>query len=163
MTIRVFPPGEASTHDAQPIASYTPAAAETDAAIQLGLDQIKKDARTLVVVTADHETGGLAINGYPPLETTKGTGLFAAPSVPGNPNIVTFASGPGHDRGAMDGVAQASPQYRQPSVVPGRSALHTGVDVGCWAAGRGSEAYEGVLENTDIPVIMARAMGLRLK
>jgi len=87
-----------------------------DTAVGVALDFAKKDGRTLVVVTADHETGGLCLNG-----------------------------------GTMDGKIL--------DVVWGRDD-HNGAAVPLFAFGPDAELFGGFKENTEIPRIFARLLGI---
>ncbi len=87
-----------------------------DEAVGTALDFAKKDGHTLVVVTADHETGGLSLNG-----------------------------------GTTDGKIL--------DVVWGRTD-HTGATVPLFAFGPGAYAFGGLKENSEIPRIFARLLGL---
>lgn len=67
---------------------------EFDKAIGAILDYAKEDGETLVIVTADHETGGYAINGGSTMDTIVGrftTGDHTASLIP------VFAYGPGEE------------------------------------------------------------------
>ena len=130
-----------------------------DKAIQVGLDLTENAKDTLVVATADHETGGLAINGYANIEVS-GDALFTTEAPGGAKDIVTFGTGPGNNRDAMKDVPRDSADYKQPSVYPMGSAAHTGVDVHAWAAGPGADAFKGTIDNTEIALNMMKTLGL---
>lgn len=132
-----------------------------DRAIGRGLEMTREANDTLAIVTADHETGGLAINAYSPIETG-GDALFrrSAGMAPGPVDALTFASGPGADREKIAGVDKLDTAYKQPALLFQPMGLHTGVDVHGYAAGPGAEAMRGTIENTEVPRIMMRAMGL---
>jgi len=115
---------------------------------------------TLIVITADHETGGVAINGYPPIGSG-GPAMFEKAMGMGSSDTITFASGPGADRSKMEGVERTDPGYKQPSLFPASSALHTGIDVIAWGWGPGSGVIRGTLDNTDIAKQIMYALGLR--
>lgn len=87
-----------------------------DEAVGTALDFAKKNGRTLVVVTADHETGGLSING-----------------------------------GTLDGSVL---------LVSWGSDYHNGATVPLFAFGPGARHFTGFKDNTDIPRIFARLLGL---
>lgn len=124
------------------------------AALASGADD---NSRPLVVVTADHETGGLAINGYDSLEI-QGDALLTSTKAVGN-EILTFASGPGAKRPEGD-VDRADPRYRQPALSFSDSSAHTGVDVGVYAHGPGSEAFTGTMDNTDVAKKIMAVLGV---
>lgn len=114
-------------------------------------------AKPLVVVTADHETGGLAINGYDSIEI-KGDALLTSTKAVGN-EVLSFSSGPGAKRpeGEMD---RADPRYLQPALTYSDSAVHTGVDVAVYAHGPGSENFAGTMDNTDVAKKIMTVLGV---
>ena len=140
-----------------------------DAAVKVGIDAAAADPSALVVATADHETGGLSINGYFPIEIG-GMNLFTRPAGSGVGDLLTFASGPGARRGERgrrgarggEGAARDDPAYRQPALTYSGSAAHTGVDVHLWAAGAGSARFGGTMDNTEVALRIAAALGLDL-
>lgn len=85
-----------------------------DLAVKEALDFARGDGNTLVIVTADHEAGGLVIK-----ESLKGA---------------------------------ASAKWT--------SKHHTAADVPLYAYGPGAEEFAGVLDNTEIPAIIARLVGI---
>ncbi len=109
---------------------------------------------TLLLVTADHETGGLSINGYPDLdvdlfERVREMGeVFAYP-------ILTWSTGPGF---------QAKPNEqgffldKQPAQFKLDYAAHTGVDVYLYGWGYSSLRVRGTIDNTDIFKLMKQAL-----
>jgi alkaline phosphatase len=115
-----------------------------DDAVGLAIDGLDPGA-TLVLATGDHETGGLAINGYPTWETgvwgwTRGYGADYP--------VLSFASGPG-----MRGPADDSPYGKDDlrvSGIPLSDGLHTGVDLPLYAWGAGAGQVRGTLENTAV-------------
>jgi alkaline phosphatase len=142
---------------------------ELDAAI----DWVRRNVpNVLVLATTDHNTGGLIFNGYPPIGTRGDALLGPAPS--NQRPILTWASGPGFDRTntrtrivsepdkpwqeVTEEKTSADPDYRQPALIEGRSALHTGGDVWLLADGPGAETVHGYMENTDIFRVMADAI-----
>lgn len=104
---------------------------------------------TMVLVTSDHETGGLAINGYP----EEKDGLFGTvPSEEGGPPypVLTFAGGPGSAGGARDapyGAADPRPSRFVDSA-------HTGVDVVLYGWGAGAGQVRGTLDNTAVHTLL---------
>ncbi len=104
---------------------------------------------TMILVTADHETGGLAINGYP----EEKDGLFG--TVPSDEGaaphpVLTFAGGPGTregPRGAPYGADDPRPTLFVDSA-------HTGVDVILYGWGAGAWQVRGTLDNTAVYVLL---------
>lgn len=93
---------------------------------------------TLIVVTADHETGGLAMgdeSGYN-LYFEKLKGQKSSKYMPAN------------NSGAKIGWTTKD---------------HTGANVPIYAIGAGSELFGGRMDNTDIPKRICEAMGISLK
>ncbi len=131
-----------------------------DEAIRAGVEATKAANDTLIVVTADHETGGLAINGYGPIEIG-GQELITKPAIGSVTDIISFSSGPGADRTKMEGVARDATDYRQPSLYPAGSAAHTGVDVMAWAMGPGAEAVKGTMDNDALGRLVIESLGLK--
>lgn len=116
--------------------------------------------KTLILVTTDHGTGGIALNGY--LKSTlKGDILLRTNPGTGS-SVLTFASGPGGgaDVNLRDGVELdgADPDFAQPALVDEKSAFHTGGDVWMVGSGPGSEGVAGYLDNTDIFRLMRAAI-----
>lgn len=130
-----------------------------DDAVARGLEETERDANLLIVVTSDHETGGMAINGYPPLDVS-GASLIAPTFSKKAADIVTFATGPGFDRSKVH-ADRSSAEYRQPALLDTGNASHTGVDVPLYAAGAGAEAFGGTIENTEVAKRMMALMGLK--
>jgi len=122
---------------------------------------------TLVIVTADHETGGLAINGYNSTETTKGKTLLEGKSIKDGSSLISWSSGPGGDGEGTD------PKYwpkepipsdlKHPSNFKTVEASHTAVDVVILARGPHQERFQGFMENTEIPMKVAKAMGTQFQ
>lgn len=115
-----------------------------DEAVGVALDRL--DPRTtLLLVTGDHETGGLTINGYPPWSvglwgTTKEYGVEYP--------VLSFMSGPG-----LRGAPDESPYGREdlrPSGIALSDGLHTGVDLPLYGWGAGAEQVRGTIENTGV-------------
>ncbi len=132
--------------------------------------------KVLLLVTTDHNTGGLAFNGYPPIRY-KGDALLR-PDPLSDASILTWASGPGgspetanirtslvQEPGQPMRQKQEQKQptdfdYVQPALIPADSALHTGGDVWLYADGPGAEKVHGSMENTEVYRVMAEAIPL---
>lgn len=121
-----------------------------DAAIGAALTML--DAKTtLVLVTADHETGGLAMNGYPDEKVgILGTVADAAGEKPHA--ILSFASGPGIS--GDPGEAPYGADDRRPSGIALGSAAHTGIDVTLYGWGAGAANIHGTLDNTAVYALL---------
>ncbi len=106
----------------------------------------------LILVTTDHATGGLALNGY--LKSRAKGDLLLRTNPASGSSVLTFASGPGGkpDVNVRDGVPldAADVDFAQPALVAKESAFHTGGDVWLLGSGPGSERVKGYLDNTDI-------------
>jgi alkaline phosphatase len=127
----------------------------------------------LVLATTDHNTGGLTINGYPPLGA-RGDALLR-PDPVNKRFAFTWASGPGFDRkNERSRIVQepgkpwyevkeprqpTDPDFTQPALIEAGSALHSGGDVWLLANGPGADKVHGYMENTDIFHVMAEAIG----
>lgn len=124
-----------------------------DEAIGYAVDRLDPKT-TLVLVTADHETGGLALNGYP----DEKDGIWSAYRDPWGEKgdepypVLTFSSGPGTKRQTRQAPYGADDP--RPSGLSLGSAAHTGVDVVLYAWGAGAERVHGTLENTAIYTIL---------
>src|SRR3989441_1289565 len=124
-----------------------------DEAVGIAVDGL--DPKTaLVLVTADHETGGLALNGYP----DEKDGIWSTYSDPqgdkgdGPYPVVTFSSGPGTKRQTRR--PPPGDDDARPSGIPLGSAAHTGVDVALYAWAAGAERVHGTLDNTAVYAIL---------
>jgi alkaline phosphatase len=98
-------------------------------------------AATLVLVAADHETGGFSLNGYP----TRAQGIFGTTAF--GP-VLTFASGPGLTTAGDERPVVRDDRRR--SLIPIGSAMHTGDDVTLYAWGQGAESVHGTVDHTAI-------------
>jgi alkaline phosphatase len=124
--------------------------AALDAAVGQAMEKLDPKT-TLLLVTGDHETGGLAINGYP--DEKDGIWSTYRPRSGDDPYpVVTFASGPGLRNGSRP--APHGPDDPRPSGIPLRSGAHTAVDVPLYAWGAGSDGIHGTIENTAIYSIL---------
>ncbi len=116
---------------------------ELDRAVQVALAHAAAEPETLVVVTADHECGGLAIAGSddPPYPYEPGGSLLEA--------VLAGEDGPfpvaGEEHGFVMGWATTG---------------HTAAAVPVTAAGPGAARLAGAYENTHPFAVMAKAMGL---
>jgi alkaline phosphatase len=158
-----------------------------DDAVKVALDFAKKDKHTMVIVTADHECAGFNIiekgtftnaeAATPPANVDSGN--------PANNSTPSRISGstldPERSTGIVNGAGSADAgnfapaTFRTPddakAVTDGSpdaslwltylSGNHTGADVPIYSYGRGSEALNGSVDNTDLFDVMAGALRLR--
>jgi len=144
---------------------------------------------TLIIVTADHShalaMAGYATRGNPILGKVVGNDEFgAAETVPkraddGKPyTTLDYLTGPGYafDRDMVQSSKRRTPdagraqdlsdidttdrRFHQQSLVPLKSAAHSGEDVAVYADGPGAWLVHGVMEQNVIYHIMRQAMGL---
>jgi alkaline phosphatase len=116
---------------------------ELDRAVQVALAFAEREPDTLVIVAADHETGGLAV---------AGSGDTPYPYEPGGGLLDTLLAG---EDGPFP-VADSGYGF----VVGWATTGHTASAVPVTAAGPGAERITGLIENTDLFDTMADALGL---
>jgi alkaline phosphatase len=125
----------------------------------------ERKASTLVVVTADHETGGLALQGYGPSgikgETLLGNKRRVDGTFDEKNNYLSWSSGPGADVDTKFNDKEPAP--RQKALYKADSAYHTAVDVMVGASGPCADKFRGFMENSEIPQKISECMGLNLK
>jgi len=160
-----------------------------DAAVGAAVSFARRDGQTLVVATADHETGGLSLGrlrsgnslyAYYP-EVLRGVRASGWKMVQA---IRTGASGDSvlrvwagldslgdADRTLLaEGIAgdDVSLDHNLNEIVSRRALIgwttygHTGIDVGLYAFGPGAELFRGVHDNTDVAGLIAGLMGFDL-
>jgi alkaline phosphatase len=135
--------------------------------------------QTLLLVTTDHNNGGLAINGPPVPLATRGDDLLGPNPITNAKSILTWGTGTGanmdkantRDRTVTEPgkpaqvmkerKTPADPDYVQPAAVEAGATEHTGGDVWLLADGPGSERVHGYLDNTDIYRIIADALAMQ--
>jgi alkaline phosphatase len=113
---------------------------------------------TLLVITADHETAGLAISGYADVDVMRGdkltevkkdeTGILSS--------HVSWATGPNgnnNQKSSSDTLLHPSAQYTS-------EANHTAIDVMVLSSGPGSSSFMGFMNNTEIPRKILATLGL---
>lgn len=123
----------------------------------------KKD--TLIVVTADHETGGLALSGYAPHSAVTGEKLFKnhvrdLVQDKYNYGFISWATGPGFQSSLKVDDKELNFQHKATYEAP--SAFHTAVDVPVMAVGPGSEKFTGFFSIEEISQTAAKLLGLDL-
>ena len=152
-----------------------------DAAVRALLDWARRDGNTLVVSTADHETGGLALgrdNVYawdpaPLLAATMSTErLDARLAEPGADVPALLREALGADSLTADEAARFSapddPAAEFREAVDRRAGVawttggHTAVDVGLYASGPGADLFRGHMTNDAVGRATFAALGLAL-
>jgi len=113
-------------------------------AVELAIAFYKKYPReTLIIVTSDHETGGLSL-GY-----TSGYDLFFDALEDQTASIDA-------DRSTTEAVRKSNRDAK----IGWTSSSHTGTAVPVFAIGAGSGNFGGRMDNTDIPKKICAAMGI---
>ena len=108
---------------------------------------------TLIVITADHETGGYAASGYGDVLKTRGEEFLKSKTTEDGRryNHSSWATGPG-EKGEKHHSDVAFKIY---------AANHTAVDVPVLANGPGSEIFGGYQNNTELPKKILSLFGLK--
>lgn len=145
-------------------------------AVAEAVDFAKKDGKTLVVIAGDHDTGGMSVGGYDQydakvevLRNVTATGDYMAAQLDATRSNVKDVVKKYTTLDLTDAEVQKIKTASKPglainqvvserALVGWSSLQHTGVDVPVYAYGPGSDLFRGLLENTDIPVLMAKAM-----
>ena len=157
-----------------------------DAAVAAVLDWARRDGNTLVVSTADHETGGLTLGrdgiyAYDPAALMAATMSAERLSVrlaePGADGVALVREGlglaPGDSLWAPDdlqlrmgGVVDYAATFRdiadRRAGVAWTTSGHTGVDVGLYAFGPGADLFRGAMTNDAVGRATFAALGLPL-
>lgn len=120
-----------------------------DEAIQVAYEFYKKHPKqTLIVVTADHNTGGPALG-------KKGTKLNLAPIGKVTSTNTTTSVDEYMSNSAIKDSLNVECN------IGWNTRSHTSDPVPVWAIGAGSEQFAGRLDNTDIPKKICTAMGIK--
>lgn len=127
---------------------------------------MKEKNDTLIVVTADHETGGLSLNGYAPHAAVTGERLFKnhkrdLVQDKYNYGFISWGSGPGYQSPIM--VDESVKDFQHKATYETPVAYHTAVDVPVLAAGPGAEKFTGFHNIEQIVHLAAKILGLELK
>ena len=154
-----------------------------DAAVAAVLDWAARDGRTLVVSTADHETGGMTLgrdgvyawDPAPLLAATASFEAMVARVEAGEDVVDVVREGTGQEvdaatadalRGALaagDGAALRGivrDLESEPAGIGWTTSGHTAVDVGLYAAGPGAGRFAGRHANAEVGRRLAEALGL---
>lgn len=123
---------------------------DLDEAVMVAYEFYKKHPEeTLIIVTADHETGGLGLGreGY-----NYDLTVIDNPTVKNaedETNVSNYMSKSGIDSTSIK------------AKIGWTSKTHTGIAVPVYAIGAGSELFAGRMDNTDIPKKVCEAMGVQ--
>ena len=118
-------------------------------AVQVAVEFAQKHpGETLIVVTADHETGGLALG----LENGYSVYFDALAEQNASKDILLQA----RDMELVKQVREMNFKAR----IGWTTSSHTGIPVPVYATGSGSELFSGRMDNTDIPKKICQAMGI---
>ncbi|UAL49365.1 alkaline phosphatase [Sutcliffiella horikoshii] len=147
-----------------------------DKAVEAALEFAEKDGNTLVVVAGDHETGGMSVgaNGeydlkMDVLENVTATGDKMADELNSEKSnvkeVVKKYTSLELTEGEVERIKKAEkPAIAINEVVSDRALIgwtttaHTGTDLPVYAYGPQSDKFSGLLDNTDLPKLMAEAM-----
>ncbi|HBG54255.1 MAG TPA: alkaline phosphatase [Rikenellaceae bacterium] len=118
-------------------------------AVQVALEFAQKHPEeTLIVVTADHETGGLTLG------REGGYSIYFDQLAEQNASKdMLLQTG---DKEMTDQVAEMNNRAR----IGWTTSSHTGIPVPVYAMGAGSGLFSGRMDNTDIPKKICQAMGI---
>jgi alkaline phosphatase len=162
------------SHDHEP-AGVVLALRELDAAVASAAEFARQRGKTLVVVTADHETGGLTVADGSKLAALAGVKMdasaMAAKLSKDRDNVGEVLS---EGAGITDVSAAEAEKVRQGAdpaaaiaeLLSARAGLtwstggHTATRVRVFAFGPGAQALGGDLDNTDIPKRIADSIGV---
>nr|WP_028546008.1 alkaline phosphatase [Paenibacillus taiwanensis] len=158
-----------------------------DAAVKVALDYAKKDGNTSVVITADHETGGLSlsrddiyelnVNAWNKQKISSeqlGPKLKAVKTTAEIKQLVEKYTGYNdlteeEAQFIIDGDKSSYAQEGAFNAVMSKRYLvgwsghgHSAVDVGVWAYGPIAQSVKGQIDNTDIAKSAAKTAGLDL-
>lgn len=107
---------------------------------------LKHPQQTLIIVTADHETGGLTLGeGYDDYRSSNAYSLF--------PQKLELQK-----KSLLYSDSATVAKFDHDAQVGWTTNEHTGSPVGIWAIGQGSESFTGIFENSDIKKKILDAM-----
>jgi alkaline phosphatase len=162
------------SHDNDPAGAIL-AVRELDAAVSSATDFARRRGKTLVVITADHETGGLTVMDGSKLkalaDVTMPSSDMAAKLSKERDNVgdvLRLGAGITDVTAAeADNVRKAQdPSGAIAELISARAGLswstgsHTATRVRVFAFGPGAQQFSGDLDNTDIPKRIADSMGV---
>ncbi len=154
-----------------------------DRAAAAVIEHRERRPETLVLVTGDHASGGLAVNDYVDWEEFReqraSVDWMVAAIRERGAGAEMVAEMTGYDdfsEAEISAIRDAEERYSAgrllgtalsrrngatwtPPTVSDDTYGHTGEDVALWAAGPGAERFQGVLDNTDVPKILCDLLG----
>lgn len=138
----------------------------------------EQDEETLIVVAGDHDTGGMTLGGYNSkgtdvemLHNVTATGDFMASQLNSDRSNVTEVVKEYTTITLTDEEAQQIQDSERPALainqtisdyagVGWSTTSHTGIEVPIFAYGPGSDRFNGLIDNTDVPRAMADLLQL---
>ncbi|WP_255450582.1 alkaline phosphatase [Alteribacillus sp. YIM 98480] len=141
-------------------------------AVQEAVEFAEADGNTLVVIAGDHETGGMSVGGYDEYEskpeilhdvTATGNTMAeelnddrsnAAEVLEEYANIDISEEEAARIQSSEEPALEINTVISEHAYVGWTSDAHTGTDVPLYAFGPGSEEFNGLLDNTDLPTRM---------
>ncbi|KPB06417.1 alkaline phosphatase [Bacillus sp. CHD6a] len=164
--------------------AHDPAWAMTDSeafdkAVEAALEFAEEDGNTLVVVAGDHETGGMSVgsNGeydlkMDVLDSVTATGDKMASELNTDKSNIKEVVKKYTSFDLTEEEVERIKKAEKPSiaineVVSDRALIgwtttaHTGTDLPVYAYGPQSDKFSGLLDNTDLPKLMAKAMKIK--
>lgn len=145
------------------------------------MDFAKKDGNTLVVVAGDHDTGGMSVGGYgngsanvEMLRDVTATGDYMASKLnkkrTNAKKVLKEYAAIDLTKAEVNAIKNAdNPASSINQIISERASVgwtstgHTGIDIPVYTYGPGSELFTGTMENTDLPVNIAKAMKMNFK
>jgi alkaline phosphatase len=150
-------------------------------AVEKAVQFAEKDGNTLVVVVGDHDTGGMSVGGYNQsdaklevLRDVTATGNFMASKINADKSnikeVVKEYTKQDLTTAEVDRIKSSKNMANTINDIISEKALvgwttgnHTGVDVPLYAFGPQADLFNGLKQNTEIPVLMAEAMKIPFK
>lgn len=126
---------------------------------------LKHKNDTLIIVTSDHETGGLSLNGYAPYKSASGESLLKNHTRDYvqdkyNYGFISWGTGPGYFSPIK--VDEAVVNFQHKATYESPVSFHTAVDVPLMAAGPGAQKFTGFFNIEEVSRLAARLLELDL-
>ncbi|WP_173918922.1 alkaline phosphatase [Halobacillus sp. Marseille-Q1614] len=149
-------------------------------AVEKAIEFAEEDGNTLVVIAGDHETGGMTVGSNGVYDTkpelvkdVTATGAAMAEELNEDRSNVEEVVEDHTPFDLTEEDVQTIQEAEDPkmainhyisdeALVGWTSSAHTGVDIPVYAYGPQSDSFSGLLDNTDLPKIMAEAMKIDL-